>query len=30
MAPEIKENEKVKYDSRVDVYSLGKLMLKVW
>ena len=30
MAPEMKQEGLVKYDNRVDIYALGKLMLKIW
>ena len=30
MAPEMKLDLMVKYDNRVDVYALGKVMLKIW
>ena len=30
MAPEMCQDGLVKYDNRVDVYALGKLMIKIW
>jgi hypothetical protein len=30
MAPEMKKDGKIKYDKRIDIYALGKLMLKIW
>ena len=30
MAPEMKKEGQVKYDNRVDIYALGKLMWKIW